>query len=161
MLKILIEKLCLKKICDIFVESFRMAKLDTYHNDVIVALQKDGWTITHDQMTINWEDDRYYPDLGAERVIAATKGLEKIAVEIKSFSSGSLNSDFYEALGQYDTYTMALKELEPERKVVLAVSMDTFNTFFKRKSVLKIIEIKKLRILVYNFIDQTVEKWIN
>jgi len=138
-----------------------MPRKDKYHDDVRIALIKDGWTITQDQMTISWVDDPYYPDLAAERVIAATKGIEKIAVEIKSFSSGSLNSDFYEAMGQYETYSMALEELEPDRRVVLAVSMDTFNTFFKRKSILRIIEIKKLRIMVYNFIDQTIEKWIN
>ena len=110
-----------------------MPRKDKYHDDVRIALIKDGWTITQDQMTISWVDDPYYPDLAAERVIAATKGIEKIAVEIKSFSSGSLNSDFYEAMGQYETYSMALEELEPDRRVVLAVSMDTFNTFFKRK----------------------------
>ena len=63
-----------------------MAK-DIFHDAVVVALQNEGWTITHDPYTISpGEGIEYKVDLGAERIIVgAERGNEKIAVEIKSF----------------------------------------------------------------------------
>lgn len=40
-------------------------------------------------------------DLGAEKIIAAEKGNEKIAIKIKSFLNPSAITDFYFALGQF------------------------------------------------------------
>jgi hypothetical protein len=69
-------------------------------------LEKDGWTITHDPLTITLEDtsDNLFVDLGAERLIAAEKASRKIAVEVKSFVSGSKMTDLENALGQYTLY---------------------------------------------------------
>ncbi len=137
-----------------------MPRKDTYHDDVRVALEKDGWTITDDPMRIRWEGSIYYPDLGAERFIAAEKNSEKIAIEIKTFGGDDFNSEFYSALGQYDTYTIAFSDIEPDRKVILAVSDDIFKSYFERKSVQKIIELKKISIVIYNVKNQEIEKWI-
>lgn len=66
-----------------------MAK-DKYHDAVKNALVKDGWTITHDPYRISFGIERVYVDLGAERMLAAERGKEKIAVEIKTFASECL-----------------------------------------------------------------------
>ena len=62
-------------------------------------------------------------DLGAEYLLAAEKEGERIAVEIKSFSSSILN-DFHEALEQFLDYRAALKENEEnqDRTLFIAVS---------------------------------------
>ena len=62
-----------------------MAAKDKYHEEFKEALLKDGWKITDDPFVIKLKGTRYDIDLGAEKVIAAQKGNEKIAVEIKSF----------------------------------------------------------------------------
>jgi hypothetical protein len=59
-----------------------MAK-DMIHNAVKHALIKDGWTITDDPLALTYEELRTFVDLGAERLIGATRNDEKIAVEIK------------------------------------------------------------------------------
>ena len=69
---------------------------DLYHQHVVEALIKDGWTITDDPYYVPIGNRRGYIDLGAEKsVIAAEKqsdnDIEKIAVEIKSFISKSVN----------------------------------------------------------------------
>jgi hypothetical protein len=63
-----------------------MAVKDIYHDQVRNALEKDGWTITHDPLTITLEDtrDNLFVDLGAERLIPTEKASLKIAVEVKS-----------------------------------------------------------------------------
>ena len=137
-----------------------MPKRDTYHYQVRNALVKDGWTITADPMTLEWEDALYYPDLDAERVIAAEKGSEKIAVEIKCFLSPNFMRDFYEAIGQYDNYMIALADVEPERKVILAVSQKAYDQFFHKTAIQRILEIKNISLLIFNIDNELIESWI-
>ncbi|WP_445240167.1 element excision factor XisH family protein [Microcoleus vaginatus] len=66
-----------------------MAAKDKFHNVVKIAIEKDGWTITDDPLFIRAEDVDFYIDLGAEKVLAAEKAGQKIAVEIKSFLGAS------------------------------------------------------------------------
>ena len=61
-----------------------MAK-DVYHNTVRTALEKDGWTITHDPLTLKIGGRSAYVDLGAEKLFAAEKGGQRIAVEVEKF----------------------------------------------------------------------------
>jgi hypothetical protein len=98
------------------IRIFRMAKHDLYHTEVKTALVKDGWTITHDPLTIPGIGTYpFHIDLGAEKLIGAKKGEEKIAVEIKSFVGHSFSNDFHNALGQFMNYIVALKIREPSR----------------------------------------------
>src|SRR5215468_8214069 len=57
-------------------------------------------------------------DIGAERLIAAERGAEKIAVEIKSFVGASAMADLENALGQFVLYRSVLKTLDPSRKAL-------------------------------------------
>lgn len=75
-----------------------MAK-DIFHEIVKEALVKDGWIITHDPFKLEHLEKKMKVDLGAERILAAQRGVDKIAVEIKSFLSRSRIYDFYAALG--------------------------------------------------------------
>ncbi|MGF1519728.1 MAG: element excision factor XisH family protein, partial [Nodosilinea sp.] len=44
-----------------------MSARDLFHDTVKAALQKDGWAITHDPLTIDLADGQLQIDLGAER----------------------------------------------------------------------------------------------
>ena len=100
-----------------------MPAKDYFHNHVRAALEKDGWTITDDPLTIVLEGtrDSLFVDLGAERLIAAEKSAHKIAVEVKSFISGSKLTDLENALGQFILYHDILAENEPDRTLYLAI----------------------------------------
>ncbi|MBC8078109.1 MAG: hypothetical protein H7Y32_18675, partial [Chloroflexales bacterium] len=90
-----------------------MPARDVYHDAVKAALIKDGWTITHDPYTIAFGQRAVFVDLGAERVLAAERGSEKIAVEIKVFHGASDIRDLEIALGQYVFYRSLLSRFEP------------------------------------------------
>jgi hypothetical protein len=137
-----------------------MPKRDIYHNQVRHALEKEGWTITHDPMRFRWKGRTLWPDLGIEKVIAAERGTEKIAVEIKSFTNAALLVDFYEALGQYDIYKAALSELDEERMVILAVSQEAYASFISTEFAQTILLMKSIPILVYDIESETIVKWI-
>ena len=57
-----------------------MPARDIYHDAVRAALETDGWTITHDQLIIEWGGRDLFVDLGAEELVAADKDGRKIAV---------------------------------------------------------------------------------
>jgi hypothetical protein len=62
---------------------------DILHDAVRTALERDGWTITHDPLYLRISDVDLPIDLAAERIIAAEKTGQKIAVEVKSFLRAS------------------------------------------------------------------------
>ncbi len=72
-----------------------MSRKDRFHQAVRNALEKAGWTITHDPLPLKIGNLRLKVDLGAEKLIAAQKDNQKIAVEIKSFLRASKITDFF------------------------------------------------------------------
>ncbi len=89
---------------------------DLFHEIVRSAIEKEGWTITDDPLSIRCGGVDLQIDLGAQRLIAAQKAGQKIAVEIKSFVSASKISEFHTALGQFINYRIALRTEDPARK---------------------------------------------
>jgi XisH protein len=83
---------------------------DVFHRVVKTAFEKEGWLITHDPYTLQAGTLELYIDLGAEKIIAAEKQGQKIAVEIKSFLSPSKITELYAALGQFIIYRIALQK---------------------------------------------------
>ena len=137
-----------------------MARLDKIHEAVKNALIKDGWTITHDPFTIQFQDITVQADLGAERTIAAEMNGEKIAVEIKSFLRPSNVSEFETALGQYRLYRRLLLKLEPERPLFLAVGTIIFERFFVKKAIQYVIAEESVSLIVVDIGKEEVTKWI-
>lgn len=108
-----------------------MSARDIFHEVVKRALLKDRWQITDDPLELEWEEVTVKIDLAAERLIAAERENEKIAVEIKSFISPSAISDFHTALGQFLNYRIMLEVNEPQRELYLAVPVDAYESFFQ------------------------------
>jgi hypothetical protein len=87
-----------------------MPKKDKFHETVKIALEKEQWHITNDPLFVPTKGGaNFFIDLGAERIIGAEKNGETIAVEIKSFGGSSPMYTFYEILGQFLIYKMALQ----------------------------------------------------
>ncbi|MBD2497228.1 fatty-acid oxidation protein subunit alpha [Nostoc sp. MBR 210] len=136
-----------------------MPTKDIFHQVVKLALQKDGWTITDDPLSLQLEDDQVFIDLGAERLIAAQRDQEKIAVEIKSFLAPSNLSEFHTALGQFLNYRIVLREKQPERELYLAVNLETYNDFFSRRlPQLSIIEYQ-LKLIIFDPVQEEIITW--
>ncbi|MCY7327424.1 MAG: fatty-acid oxidation protein subunit alpha [Saprospiraceae bacterium] len=134
---------------------------DKYHDIVRVALEKDGWTITHDPYFLPIGHKRSFIDLGAERaIIGAERGKEKIAVEVKSFLAPSELDDFEDALEKFMLYMSVLELKEPDRVLFLAMPQSVFESLFASSIFYQIAERLELRLLVYNIEKISIEKWI-
>jgi XisH protein len=138
-----------------------MAK-DVFHQQVKNALIKDGWTITHDPLTIRISEAvKLQIDLAADSAIAAERNSEKIAVEIKSFVGDSDISAFHTALGQYLNYCQALEEQEPERIVYLAIPVETYQDFFQLPFIQRAIRRYQIKLMIYDPRQEEIEQWIS
>ena len=103
---------------------------DILHDVVRRALIEDGWKITHDPYEMSPYDPAWEIDLGAEKLLAAEKASEKIAVEVKGFRATSFGYEFHSILGQYMSYRSGLKRIEAERSLFLAVPLDIMKLNF-------------------------------
>lgn len=137
-----------------------MSARDIYHNTVRLALEKDGWTITHDPFPLQIGKKRLSADLGAERLITAEKELQKIVVEVKSFVGQSDVKDLQQALGQYVLYRQILNEMEIERVLYLAVSQPTFNSVFTIELGQILLKNQIVRLIVFDDESEVIVKWI-
>lgn len=134
---------------------------DLFHQAVREALEAEGWEITHDPLMLKLGGLRLEIDLAAEQVLAAERGTERIAVEMKSFLSKSKLNDFYEAKGQYDVYRTGLREEQISRKLYLAVDADIFQSFFQKFLITKVLEDDAISVLVFDASDKRIVQWIN
>jgi hypothetical protein len=136
-----------------------MSAKDRYHDAVKSALLKEQWKIT-DPLILKYEDtDEVRIDLGAERLLTAERGSEKIAVEIKSFLSESALFDYHGALGQFLNYRLVLAALEPERILYLAVPLTAYEVFFQRPLAKASVRTYQVKLLVYNPIEEVIVRW--
>ena len=137
-----------------------MPRLDKYHEAVKNALIKDGWTITDDPFTIDFEDATLFADLAAERTIAAQKENEQIAVEIKMFGSKSAYDDLEKAFGQYQVYRAFLRQIEPNREIFLAVSTEKYEKIFTRASVKFLVAEFSIKLFIFDPEKEEIIEWI-
>lgn len=138
-----------------------MPARDIYHEAAKNAMIKDGWTITHDPFRIRLARSKnLFVDLGAERLIAAERGLEKIAIEIKSFRRASDMQDLEEALGQFVLYNQLLKRYAPERKLYLAVTDEIGTSVFEEEAGQVLIEDGIIRVVTFDPLQEEIVRWI-
>lgn len=137
-----------------------MPAKDIYHDTVKRALQKDGWTITHDPFPLQIGKKRLSADLGAKRLISAEKGIQKIVVEVKSFVGQSDVKDLEQALGQYVLYRQILNEMGIERILYLAVSRPTFNSVFTIELGQVLLKNQIIRLIVFDEERELIALWI-
>ncbi|WP_096578276.1 XisH family protein [Nostoc cycadae] len=137
-----------------------MAAKDKFHAVVRVALEKQQWRITDDPLRLEVGGTKFEIDLGAEQLLAAERGEEKIAVEIKTFLSDSPLTDYHAALGQFLNYRLALEISDPTRILYLAVPVGVYEVFFKREFAQISVERYQIKQIIYDPIQEVILQWI-
>ncbi|GAB4046229.1 element excision factor XisH family protein [Spirosoma litoris] len=141
--------------------SLTMPAKDAYHDIVRTALEKESWLITHDPFRVVLGRRKGYIDLAAEKLLAAQRGTQKIAVEIKSFLGASTLDEFEDALGQFLIYKVALENDEPDRQLYLAVPVSIYTDFFDDSFFAGILKRFAVQLLIFDEDQQTIVQWID
>ncbi|MDJ1176739.1 XisH family protein [Roseofilum sp. BLCC_M91] len=138
-----------------------MAARDKYHSAVRIALEKEQWNITDDPLRLEVAGTKFELDLGAEQLLAAERGEEKIAVEIKTFLSDSPLTDYHAALGQFLNYQLALEINDPTRRLYLAIPTRTYKGFFQREFTQISLERYQIKQIIYDPEKEVIVRWIS
>jgi len=137
-----------------------MPARDALHDTVKAALIKDGWTITHDPYSVQFGDRDLYADLGAERGLAAEKGDERIAVEIKSFVGASPVHDLEAALGRFALYGALMEQTDPQRRLFLAIPERSYRLLLSDTDGQLVVEKTRLALLTVDESLQEIVRWL-
>lgn len=137
-----------------------MPARDIYHRAVKNALIKEGWKITHDPLRLEWGGKDMYVDLGAEKLLAAEKNGQKIAVEVKSFRGTSDMDDLEKALGQFVVYHDVLAETEPQRILYLAVPQKILLDIFQEPLGKLLLKNNRARLIGFDPFAEVIVEWI-
>lgn len=97
--------------------------------------------------------------MAAERLLFADRGTEKIAVEIKRFSAASKIYKFYEALGQYISYSVGIATQEPERVLYLALPDAAYNKLLEYTTVPESIQRGEMKLIVVDLLEEKIVEW--
>ena len=136
-----------------------MPARDIFHNCVKNALIKDSWIITHDPLSLRIGRKDLFVDLGAEKLLAAEKDSQKIAVKVKSFVSSSEIRDLENALGQYVLYQNVLSVVEPGRLLYLAIRESIFINLFEEDPGKLLLERQVLNLLAFDPETEVITRW--
>ena len=98
-------------------------------------------------------------DLGAEKLIAAERGADRIAVEIKSFIGASDMEDLYQAIGQFILYRKALSRVDPERTLFLAIDLRAFRQMFDDPEGESLRTEEGINLLVFDQVAEEIIVW--
>lgn len=133
---------------------------DKFHQEVKAALEFDGWTITDDPLYLKIGKIPIYIDLGAEKLLAAEKGGEQIAVEIKTFGNPSFITALYEAVGKYILYLEALNYVDSTRVLYLAIPVKIYTDFFDEPIIKNTFKKYDIKFFIYEPNSNNKLQWI-
>jgi len=137
-----------------------MATKNFYHPLVVDALARDGWTITHDPLSLRLAGDDTPVDVGAACLLGAARGEERIAVEFDSLTSASEPRDLEAALGLLVQCGDALARVEPERALFLAVREQVYRDLFEEPVGEPLLGDGRVRLIVVDEARREIVRWV-
>ncbi len=137
-----------------------MSRRDLFHDAVRRALEKEGWTITHDPLKLVYGETKTFVDLGASAPLGASREGRVIAVEIKSFVGLSGLNDLYGAVGQFVVSRSLLELQDPERVIFIALPDEAFQELLTVREGRHLIVSAKLKLIVFEEETEVITQWI-
>jgi hypothetical protein len=136
-----------------------MPARNRYHEAVRDALITDGWTITHDPLTLLIGERPLLIDLGAERPGGGVVAVELLAIEVQTFPNPSPVADLQQALGQYVMYRRILSRQQPDRTLYLAVPFGVADGILAEPLGQEMADEVGLKLIVFHPTDRRILRW--
>ena len=138
-----------------------MPAIDQCEPQIIRALEKSGWKVTHNPFAIKIERNKagyIFADLRLEH---DTENEHIIIVEVKCFdSSRTILEEFYHAVGQCVVYRNALANNDITTAVYLALPTIAYETFFQKQLIQSVVNDIQLQLIVIDLEKEEVVQWI-
>ena len=131
---------------------------DRYHDTVIHALQKAGWTLITEQVAIIVNDRRLWID------IRASKQTENMAIliEVKGFEGMPSPIEYLaNATGKYAMYRAALDYLKMDLPLYMAVPDAAYRGILSEEIGKQTLKHNKVRLIVFDPKHEEIITWID
>lgn len=136
-----------------------MPKFDQCHNQVVKALEADGWHLEAAPSKLYLSYRYGYVDL---RMSRGRNGRSEqiLLVEVKCFpDEKSTTRELYESVGQYLIYRAMIMELKYDYSLYLAVPQHIFNRIFDQ-AVMRTITETRIKLVVIDLEAERVVQWV-
>lgn len=134
-----------------------MPAKDFYHDVVVRALIRDGWTVTNQQVKIIVEDRNLFIDIEATKpaedriILIEVKELEQVSSPIGALAA---------AIGKYFIYRAALDDAGLATPLYLAVSSQSYAGILSEKIGILTLAQGKISVLIFDPEREEIVKWI-
>jgi hypothetical protein len=136
-----------------------MPTLDHCHQNVVHALEKEGWKVAPIPLRVEVEMRLIYVDIEAQRQRNGKRD-QILLAEIKCFPDrNSTTTDLYQAIGQYLLYRATLFHAEIVAPLYLAIPYDVYHKVFDLPARTVCSE-SKIKLLIVNLQTETIVEWI-
>lgn len=130
---------------------------DKYHDTVIRALQKDGWTIDEQQMRLLVDKRRLWIDLRVSRGDLTVT----VLIEVKGFENIPSPVDYlYSAVGQYIIYRAIIEEKGPHLPLYMAIPLDAYMGILSEEIGRLTVRKLNIRLIVFDPDSEEIVQWI-
>jgi hypothetical protein len=130
---------------------------DRYHDVVVRALQKDGWTIIAEQIALSMPARRLWIDIRAQK--EAQNAL--ILVEVKGFETlASAVAYLADAIGQCVLYQAILEYVGIPDPLYMAVPAAAFTGILGEEIGRQAIRKAQIRVIVFDAEQEEIVRWI-
>lgn len=135
-----------------------MPAKDKYHDVVIHALEKDGWTIEKENLRLAQGNRFIYLDLQAR----SETNQRIIFLEVKNFDNRpSFIAELEKVLGQYFLYRNVLRKLGIPHPLYLAVPDNAYDTVLQEELSAEVINEMNMLLLVFDPAKEEIVTWID
>lgn len=139
-----------------------MPAIDRCEPQIIHALEKDGWLITHQPFAIRIDKTRGGYIFADIRLHKPQTGQSAIVVEVKCFeSTRTFLDEFYHAVGQYIVYRNALLLNDISSPVYLAIPSNVFQNFFQQALIKAVLRNTRINLVVIDLEKEELAQWIS
>ncbi len=135
-----------------------MPAFDTCHEQVVRALQKEGWRVDDRPPRLSHLGRVIIIDIRAVRR-ANGRSQQILLVEVKCFPDRNTTTrELYIALGQYLIYRAMLAERRADMPLYLAIPDDAYRDIFD-STVQRAISDNQIKMVIVNLAAETITEW--
>ena len=135
-----------------------MPRLDECHEQVVHALENDGWQVDARPRRLIHEVRLVFIDIQAAKGVNGRRQ-QILLAEVKCFPDReSTTQELYIAFGQYILYRALLAQEEIDLPLYLAVPLDAYEDIFD-STVMRTISDNRIKLVIVNIETETISQW--
>lgn len=136
-----------------------MPAVDQCEPQVIAALEKEDWRVTHQPLLVRLgKDETIYPDL---RLQLEDRQEFAIIVEVKCLNRLTWLEEFYGVVGKYIYYRTLLEKIGDFSPLYVSIPHMVHQDFFSRPVISTVVQYINMKRIVINLEAQEVVEWIS